>query len=122
MTIAERKAREEYDRANPWRPLREMTTDLYGHICELRVSMYNTFEDMGLRRFFYDGEAWYQIEPPRKLYRYEPIVEFRSRGIVLSKWRQRSVIERSDSKYEWRGGRMYEKPKKYKLYWRADDN
>lgn len=33
MTIAERKAREAYDRENPWRPMSEAKPD--GTVCEL---------------------------------------------------------------------------------------
>ena len=36
MTIAERKAKEAYDRENPWRPMKDAKAD--GTLCELLFS------------------------------------------------------------------------------------
>ncbi len=121
MTIAERKAREAYDRANPWLPLSKMSPEFHGRVCELRMTMFSAPQEMGFRRYFFDGEHWYQINPPRQLSPYEAVVEFRPRGPILPPARQRSVIEQSDGKYEYRGGKLFKKPKRYKLFWRADD-
>lgn len=120
MTIAERKAREAYDRENPW--LSISTAKPSGMICELRGSYFGGPVDYGKARFFLndDGE-WYQIEPARHMYR-AGLMEYRPTGFTLSSDRQRSVIRRAAyGTHEWRGGRYYRKPKQYKLYWRADD-
>ncbi|KQZ25834.1 hypothetical protein ASD50_20640 [Mesorhizobium sp. Root552] len=149
MTIAERQAREAYDREHPWRHISTFTEDMFGMICELRLSYdrehpwrhISTFtEDMfgmicelrlsyqgmatdqGHRRFFRTNDGWYQIEPPEELWRYAPIIEWRPTGTRLAEHRQRSVIRRAEyGTHEYRGGRLYRKPKSYKLYWRADD-
>jgi hypothetical protein len=67
MTIAERKAREAYDRENPWRPMSEAKPD--GTVCEL------LFNDMAgnfnaeVYRYFLDHDGnWYRIDPPGKVY------------------------------------------------------
>ncbi len=63
MTIAERKAREAYDRKNPWQPMTEAKPD--GTVCELLFNdMVGCFEaDPG--RYFLDHDGrWYRIEPP----------------------------------------------------------
>ena len=122
MTIAERKAREAYDRENPWRQIATITDDMIGMICELRTSYHGTATDQGHRRFFNDRNDWHQIEPPAKLWTWSPIIEWRPTGTRLAEYRHRSVIRRAEyGSYEYRGGRLYRKPKQYKLYWRADD-
>ena len=122
MTIAERRAREAYDRQNPWRHISTMTDDMIGMICELRINYQGMATDHGHRRFFHDSNEWYQIEPPEKLRLWGPIIEWRPTGTRLSEHRQRSVIRRAEyGTHEYRGGRLYRKPKQYKLYWRADD-
>lgn len=63
MTIAERKAREAYDRENPWRPMDDAQPD--GTVCELLLNdMVGCFEaDAG--RYFLDHDGrWYRIDPP----------------------------------------------------------
>lgn len=65
MTIAERKAREAYDRMNPWRPMHEAQPD--GTVCELLFNdMVGDFpvED---QRYFLDGGNWYRIDPPGRV-------------------------------------------------------
>lgn len=120
MTISERKAREAYDRENPWRPVAEAKPG--PDICELRVSDAVGLTDMGNARFIlHEDGNWYQIEPPRRgpFFR---ITEFRPTGSTLSAHRLRSVLRRAEyGTHEYRGGRLYRKPKAYKLYWRADD-
>jgi hypothetical protein len=67
MTIAERKAREAYDRENPWRPMCDARPD--GTICELMFTdMVGNF-DADHHRYFLDHDgAWYRIEPPARVY------------------------------------------------------
>ncbi|MER8882612.1 hypothetical protein [Mesorhizobium sp. M0816] len=115
MTIDERRERERLERENPWRPIGEAKPD--GSICELRM---NNLTELGRHRFFLHEGRWFRIEPPGVSY-YEGLVEFRPTGFTISKDRQASVIERSDGRFEYRGGELYRKPKRYKLYWRADD-
>ena len=120
MTIAERKAREAYDRENPWRPI--TTAIPSGMICELRGSYFGAAADFGLQRFFLNDDGqWFKIEPPQRMGGYR-FMEFRPTGTTLSPNRQRSVIHRAEhGRYEYRGGRLYRKPKQYNLYWRAED-
>ena len=65
MTIEERRAREEHDRENPWRPMSTAKPD--GTVCEL------LFNDMkGDYRvdshYFLDTDGkWYRINPPEKV-------------------------------------------------------
>ncbi|MFU0504027.1 hypothetical protein [Pseudaminobacter sp. NGMCC 1.201702] len=67
MTIAERKAREAYDRENPWRPMAEAAPD--GTVCELLFNdMVGSF-DAGPNRYFLDLDGdWYRIDPPERVY------------------------------------------------------
>ena len=120
MTIAERKAREAYDRENPWRPIRQAKPG--PDICELRGSYFGAATDFGLRRFFmHDDGHWYEIERPGRMSGWR-FMEYRPTGFSLSPERLRSVIRRAEyGTHEYRGGRFYRKPKHYKLYWRADD-
>ena len=63
MTIAERKAREEYDRANPWRPIRQAKPD--GTVCELLFNdMVGSFDADAYRYFLEHDGRWYRIDPP----------------------------------------------------------
>ncbi|MCP8894280.1 hypothetical protein KYK29_05010 [Shinella daejeonensis] len=68
MTIAERKAREAYDRVNPWRPMKDAKAD--GTICELLFSdMVGSF-DTDPRRYFLDASGkWFRIDPPGPIYK-----------------------------------------------------
>ncbi|PAP94509.1 hypothetical protein [Mesorhizobium wenxiniae] len=118
MTIEERRARERLERENPWRPIGEAKPD--GMICELRKS---NLVEFGRGRFFLHDGRWFRIEPPEPMNaRFDHLIEYRPTGVTLSKDRQASVIERAErGRYEHRGGEVYEKPKPYKLYWRADD-
>ena len=121
MTIAERKAREAYDRANPWQSTASAKPS--GMICEMRTSDFVGTTDFGKSRFFLaEDRHWYRIDPPQQMSNWERLTEFRPTGVSLSPERQRSVIRRAQNDpFERIGGRLYRKPKSYKLYWRADD-
>lgn len=63
MTIAERRAREEYDRVNPWRPMCEARPD--GTVCDLLFSDMVGCFDADPGRYFLDHDGdWYRIDPP----------------------------------------------------------
>ncbi len=62
MTIAERKAREAYDRANPWRAMPEAKAD--GTVCELLFNDMVGCFDADPGRYFLDDGHWYRIDPP----------------------------------------------------------
>jgi hypothetical protein len=63
VTIAERKAREAYDRLNPWRPMKEPRPD--GTVCELLFSDIVGSFDADQRRYFLDTSGdWYSLDPP----------------------------------------------------------
>jgi hypothetical protein len=84
MTIAERRARVEYDCENPWRHISAITDDMIGMICELTSSYQRLATDHGHRRFFNDANDWYQIKPPEKLWSWSPIIEWRPKGTRLA--------------------------------------
>ena len=67
MTIAERKAREAYDRENPWRPMVEAKPG--GTVCELLFNdMVGNFNADAYRYFLDHGGDWYRIDPPARVY------------------------------------------------------
>lgn len=67
MTIAERRARKEYDLQNPWRPMCEAKAD--GTVCELLFCDLVGNFDADHRRYFLDADgAWFQIDPPGRVY------------------------------------------------------
>jgi hypothetical protein len=67
MTIAERKAREAYDLANPWRAMGEANPD--GTVCELLFSdLVGTFEADAFRYFLGDDGCWFRIDPPGRVF------------------------------------------------------
>ncbi|KQT03195.1 MULTISPECIES: hypothetical protein [unclassified Rhizobium] len=92
MTIAERKAREAYDRANPWRPMSEAEAD--GTICELQFSdMVGSF-DADSRRYFLTATGdWFQIDPPAQVYK--PPMNWRPAQLKMSLERRAVVIRES---------------------------
>ncbi len=63
--IDERRAREAYDKANPWRSMAEGVP--VGTVCEILWSDMETTRD---RLFIlHEDGAWYQIQPPSRNYR-----------------------------------------------------
>lgn len=67
MTIAERKAREAYDRENPWRPMQTAKPD--GTICELLFNDMAGDYRLDEHRFFLDQDGhWYRLDPPTKIW------------------------------------------------------
>jgi hypothetical protein len=67
MTIAERRAREEYNRLNPWRPMCGAEPD--GTVCELLFCDLVGSFDADPRRYFLDHDGnWYRIDPPGQVY------------------------------------------------------
>ncbi|MEW9837301.1 hypothetical protein [Mesorhizobium marinum] len=116
MTIAERKAREEEERRNPWRQLSEATPD--GSICEMRRSDMTGLTELGRARFFlHDDGHWYRIDPPSQAYSWDRLTEFRPTGHVLSEDRRKSVVRRATLTDMDPARRK----RPYQLYWRADD-
>lgn len=93
MTIAERKAREEQDKLNPWRPMDQAKPD--GLICDL------LFDDMaghhspdGTHYFLAVSGDWYRIEPPAKIF-LKPM-NWRPAWVRLTPERQRVLRRRAD--------------------------
>jgi hypothetical protein len=67
MTIAERRAREEYDRLNPWRPMCEPKPD--GTVCELLFCDLVGSFDADSARYFLDFDGcWYRIDPAERVF------------------------------------------------------
>jgi hypothetical protein len=66
VTIAERKAREAYDRENPWRPMADAQPD--GRVCELPFNaVAGDFACEGHRYFLDHDGNWYRIDPPARV-------------------------------------------------------
>jgi hypothetical protein len=81
MTIAERQAREAYDRENPWRPMDTAPKD--GLICELLFnSMVGHFQTETFT-YFQDADGdWYQVEPPERVW--QPPINWRPARVKLT--------------------------------------
>lgn len=94
MTIAERKAREAYDRVNPWRPMNEARAD--GTICELLFSdMVGSFDADQRRHYFLDAAGdWYSIDPPERVCR--PVTSWRPAWVKLTPERRHLIKKRSE--------------------------
>ena len=114
MTIAERKAKESYDWAHPWRSIADAGPEDIGMICEARLSFHGAATEQGRRRYFTDGEGWFQIDPPSKFPPWALPMDFRSTGVRLSEHRMNLLIRRSD----WRNPPP--RRRRYELFWRAD--
>lgn len=72
MTIAERQAREVYDRLNPWRAMTDAKPD--GTVCELLFNDLVGCFDADPGRYFLDHDGhWYRIEPPKRVCGPRPI-------------------------------------------------
>ncbi|MER9252510.1 hypothetical protein NKI59_11955 [Mesorhizobium sp. M0598] len=66
MTIAERKAREQMDRENPWRPMNTAKPD--GLICELLFNdLAGEFATDGSQYFLDSDRVWFRIDPPKSM-------------------------------------------------------
>ncbi|TIP80115.1 MAG: hypothetical protein E5X63_32455 [Mesorhizobium sp.] len=93
MTIAERQAREAYDRENPWRP---MNTAVRGDglICELLFADLVGDYDTPAFQFFLDSDGdWYRLDPPERLPGYQPMpINWRPAYVRMTPER-RSVIK-----------------------------
>jgi len=97
MTIAERRAREAYDRVNPWRPMNEARAD--GTICELLFSdMVGSF-DAEQRRHYFLGVAgdWYSIDPPERVCR--PVTSWRPAWVKLTPERRHLIVAKAERKW-----------------------
>jgi hypothetical protein len=66
MNVEERRAREEYDRLNPWRPMSDAKPD--GTVCELLFNDMVGYFDADAFRYFLDHDGnWYRIDPPSRV-------------------------------------------------------
>lgn len=98
MTIAERKAREAYDRENPWRPMYEAKPD--GTVCELLFSDLVGNFDADPGRYFLDVDGnWYQVDPPGKVYR--PAMNWRPAYAKLTVERRHYLKKQADVRRYW---------------------
>ncbi|AOF91985.1 hypothetical protein [Sinorhizobium sp. RAC02] len=99
MTIAERKARETYDRANPWRPMKEAKPD--GTICELLFSDLVGSFDADQRRYFLDASGdWFCIDPPERISRIiTKVTNWRPAWVKLTAERRNLIKTRSERRF-----------------------
>lgn len=64
MTIAERREREAYDRAHPWRPMSEAIVN-DGVLCEI---LFSDLETSRTRLYFLgEDDEWYRVDPPEQI-------------------------------------------------------
>ena len=92
MTIAERKAREAYDRENPWRPMRDAKAD--GTLCELLFyDMVGSFEADASHYFVTAAGDWYCVSPPAKIFK-QPM-NWRPAQVKLTAERRAVVIRQA---------------------------
>lgn len=61
--IDERRAREQYDRDHPWKPLPEAIID-DGVVCEL---LFSDLEPVKAEFFLAEDDHWYRIDPPERI-------------------------------------------------------
>jgi hypothetical protein len=89
ITIAERNAREAYDRTSPWRPMSKAKPD--GTVCEpLFCDLVGSY-DADPRRYFLDhGGNWCRIDPPEKVFK-RPSTGARS----MRSWRRSGEFSQS---------------------------
>lgn len=95
MTIAACKAREAYDRLNPWSPMKEAKPD--GTICELLFSdMVGSF-DADQRRYFLDTSGdWFRIDPPARIF--SAVTSWRPAWVKLTPERRSLIKQRTERK------------------------
>jgi hypothetical protein len=63
--IDERREREAYDRAHPWKPLSEAVIG-DGVVCEL---LFSDLEPVKAHFFLGDDDHWYRIDPPERVHK-----------------------------------------------------
>ncbi|WP_439618332.1 hypothetical protein [Shinella sp.] len=98
MTIAERKAKEAYDRVNPWRSMQEAKAD--GTICELLFSDMVGCFDAEQHRYFLDNSGdWYCIDPPGRVQR--PATSWRPAWVKITPERRILIKTKSERKSSW---------------------
>jgi len=92
VTIAERKAREAYDRVNKWRPMVEAKVD--GTICELLFSdLVGSFDAEQRRHFFLDASGdWFCVDPPERVNR--TVTSWRPAWVKLTLERRHIIKQR----------------------------
>lgn len=94
MTIQERKDREQYDRENPWRPMKTAKPD--GTICELLFADMKGEFDAGDRKFFMDHDGkWYMIDPPERVYK--PAMNWRPAYVKLTPEKRAYIKRKANS-------------------------
>lgn len=93
MTIAERKAREAYDRENPWRPMKDAKAD--GTLCELLFQdMVGSYDADEAQYFLTSSGDWYRLNPPAKVF--NRTMNWRPARIILTPERRAVIIRQSE--------------------------
>lgn len=94
MTIAERQAREAYDRDNPWRPINTAVRG-DGLICELLFNdLVGEYATPAFQFFMDTDGSWYRIDPPERLPFWQPMpINWRPAYVRMTPER-RAVIKR----------------------------
>ncbi len=97
MTIAERKAREEHDRLNPWRPMRDARPD--GTICDLLFNdMVGSYDADGARHYFLDASGkWFCIDPPERVF--HSVMNWRPAWVRMTPERRTLIKTRADRRF-----------------------
>lgn len=99
MTIAERMAKEAYDRDNPWRPMNEVRPD--GTICELLFNDMVGHSDTERFQYFLDAASgdWFRIDPPERVYRTP--MNWRPAFVKMTPERRVLVKRKAEGKWRW---------------------
>ena len=99
MTIAERRAREEYDRLNPWRPMCEAKPD--GTVCELLLNdAAGSFEAEAYRYFLDPDGNWYRIDPPGRVWPWPRPMNWRPAFAKLTPERRHYLRQQAKRHFE----------------------
>jgi hypothetical protein len=93
MTIAERKAREAYDRENPWRPMKDARPD--GTLCELLFQdMVGSYDADDTQYFITASGDWYRLNPPTRVF--NRTMNWRPARVKLTPERRAVVIRQAE--------------------------
>ncbi|RWO50393.1 MAG: hypothetical protein EOS12_05710 [Mesorhizobium sp.] len=97
MTIDERRAREQMDRENPWRPINTAIRG-DGLICELLFNdMVGEFAAEGSHYFLDSDGRWFRIDPPKSIFLNPQPINWRPAYVRLTPERRAILKQRSTS-------------------------
>ena len=95
--MAERKARKEQDRLNPWRPMRDARPD--GTICDLLFNdMVGSYDAEGIHYHFLDASGtWFYFDPPHQVR--SPIMNWRLAWVRMTPERRKLIKTKAERRF-----------------------